>query len=114
MNICCIIVVSCLQELERSEDVNQLQLELNHIQAILEDKTKNLTRAEGIIEDLTQELSSTQEEASKALQRVNTCEQSLVTYEEQKQALQNEVSVTYALLILFNHRHNHTSLIFGS
>ena len=93
----CISTVQCfyfsvLQESERVDECVHLRGELNHLQNLFDEKAQNLNRAEDVIEQLTHELNTTQDELNKAQDRVILCESAIEKYKEQTELLQQEVS----------------------
>ena len=81
------------QEAEAQTEIIRRQHEVDELSKALEDKIKQLSRCETVIENLTTELSNSQEDLHKAFDKIEQLERTLVDYKEQVAVSRQEVGI---------------------
>lgn len=79
-------------EREKEADIATLRGNLTILEERLDEKTTSQARAEDIIEQLTTELNNTQDDLSKALDKLGECDNAITRLKAQNAQLQNEVN----------------------
>ena len=80
------------QELEKEQRIERLRTEVETLDSAHRDSQAQVSKCEDVIEQLTQELASTQDDLGSANSRIKDCEKDIATLKQRLQDSQQEVS----------------------